>query len=326
MFSFGVSIVGCGLVGTKRFLSMPSSCELISHYDVQQDAAERLSTLAPQSKRVKSIEEILSDDQVTIVVVATDHASLADVALSAINAGKHVLVEKPGGRTPKELGLLVQAATRSGVKVQVGFNHRFHPAITKVKQIVESKKYGNLLWLRGHYGHGGRKGYETEWRALRHLSGGGELLDQGSHLIDLAQYLFGPSALQFAHLTTDFWDIDVEDNAIVVLKPASGGTVLLHASWTDWKNTFALDISLCTAKIEVRGLGGSYGTETMTLYEMSENMGVPSKYSLSWDTADNSWGLEFLDFIQRINGGDSIGASVQSALATLEIIETAYTS
>ena len=139
------------------------------------------------------------------------------------------------------------------------------------------------MFIRARYGHGGRVGYEREWRAQREVSGGGELIDQGIHLIDLTRFLAGDVDLAFGELRTTFWDMDVEDNAFLALRPHAGGFAWLHASWTEWKNLFSLEIMLERAKIEIAGLGGSYGPETLTLFEMLPEMGPPLVHRTQWD-------------------------------------------
>src|SRR5205807_4165855 len=128
------------------------------------------------------------------IIVATTNDKLAPVTLAAVNAGKHVLVEKPAARNAGELEPVVAAAKRAGVLVKVGFNHRFHPAFLKAREIVDSGALGPLMFLRARYGHGGRLGMEKEWRGDPQIAGGGEMLDQGVHLIDLSRWFLGDFA------------------------------------------------------------------------------------------------------------------------------------
>jgi predicted dehydrogenase len=323
--SFGVGIVGCGLIGRKRILNLPSSCNLVAVYDVHQNIAKETSLLLREPAEVSdSVYSLVTHPKVDIVIVATAHSALAEISSLAVSQNRHVLVEKPGAISAQALAPVAKEAWNSGSVVHVGFNHRFHPSMMMAREIVRSGKYGDLLWVRGRYGHGGRLGYEKEWRAQRTLSGGGELLDQGSHLIDLTRFLFGDCALAYSRLTTSFWDMDVEDNAFVVLETGTGGTAWLHASWTDWKNTFSYEITLRNAKIDINGLGGSYGVESLTLYEMQPEMGPPPRQTFSWDTSDISWRLELEDLVSTIRGSSPMGATVEDALATLSIIEKAY--
>lgn len=325
--SFGVGVIGCGLIGRKRIMNLPSSCRLVSVFDVNSSAADEAAALGGSGALVaRSVDEILQDPTINVVIVATNHRGLAEIAERAVARGKHVLVEKPGGISAAALSRVGQLARENKVVVHVGFNHRFHPSMLKTHEIIRSGKYGEMMWVRGRYGHGGRVGYDKEWRADRTLSGGGELLDQGSHLIDLTRFFFGASTLSYSKLTTSFWDMEVEDNAFLALEPLSGGVAWLHASWTEWKNLFSLEITLRNAKIDISGLGGSYGMESLTLYEMQPEMGPPPSQTFSWDASDISWKLELEDLISAIDGADHVGATLEDAVATLEIIGKAYGS
>ena len=158
----------------------------------------------------------------------------------------------------------------------------------------------------------------------RAVSGGGELIDQGIHLIDLTRFLAGDISLAFAELRTSFWPMGVEDNAFLALRCGSGAFAWLHASWTEWKNLFALEVMLETAKVEISGLGGSYGTETLTLFEMLPEMGPPLVHRQEWASSDESWRLELESFMRAIAGGRSSGASIDDAVAALTIVDEAY--
>ena len=273
-----------------------------------------------------SAEAAIELDGVELVVVATTHVALVPIAPAAAAAGRHVLVEKPGadsldgGRAAGR-----RSATEHGVVVRVGYNHRFHPSFRQSQgDRSTSGRYGPLLHIRARYGHGGRLGYEPEWRAQREVSGGGELIDQGSHLIDLTRHLAGDVELAFSELRTEFWAMDVEDNAFLALRTAGGGFAWLHASWSEWKNLFSFEITLRDAKIEITGLGGSYGPERLTLYEMGPALGPPDITTWEWPPGDDSWALEVADVLAEIDGGRHGGAGIEDAVAAFRIIDEAY--
>jgi len=319
----GVGLIGCGKIGWKRILALPSDCLLVAAFDISETLARQLVD-SHGGEVCSSVESLLRRSDIDAVVIATTHDSLADLSILAIEHKKHVLVEKPGGRTLEEIRQIQTSADHHKIQVSIGFNHRFHPAVTAAKSLIDSGEFGRLMWVRGRYGHGGRIGYEKEWRANKHVSGGGELLDQGSHLIDLATYLFGSLRLEFSRLTTEYWDMEVEDNAFLVLAAENDATIWLHASWTEWKNLFSFEIALEHAKIEIAGLGGSYGTETLTVHKMRAEMGIPETQCEVYAGVDESWHLEFTDFIRRIKGRGSLGASLESTMAVHEIMAMAY--
>src|SRR5262249_22274859 len=147
-------------------------------------------------------EPVIRRKDVDLVIVATTNNMLARITGAAVQQGKHVLVEKPAARRAEELRPLVGAARQADVVVKVGFNHRFHPALAKARAIFDAGELGRLMYLRARYGHGGRLGYDREWRADPAIAGGGELLDQGVHLIDLARWFAGDVVEVHSHVDT----------------------------------------------------------------------------------------------------------------------------
>jgi len=324
----GAAVVGCGLIGRKRAEALERrKVPVTAVYDIDRSAAERLAGSLDHGVVVAaSVEDAVAGPDVGLVVVATVHAALVPVALTAVRAGHPVLVEKPGASTLAAIEELAAAAEAVGAVVRVGFNHRFHPAVVRARELIATGRYGRLLHVRGRYGHGGRIGYETEWRAERAVSGGGELLDQGVHLIDLTRHLVGDVDLAFAELRTDFWDMDVEDNAFLALRARAGGFVWLHASWTEWKNLFSLEVAMTRAKVEVTGLGGSYGTERLALYEMRAGLGPPDTTIWEWPRSDESWEAEVDDVLADLAGEPSIGAGLHDAAEALRIVDEVYSA
>ena len=173
-----VAIIGCGAIGQKRAAAL-AGCSLVSCADNDLPRAERLACIAGNCAAVADWRKAIERPDVDLVVVATPHGSLAQITREAIEAGKHVLVEKPAARNIAEIRPLAALAEKSKVLVRVGFNHRYHRAFRQARQIVDARTLGPLMFLRARYGHGGRIGYDKEWRAKPELSGGGELIDQG---------------------------------------------------------------------------------------------------------------------------------------------------
>lgn len=319
-----VALLGCGAVAAKRAAALPEPFTVTAVYDIAPSRAEALArTTTPDAVVARSATEAVAGG-VDLAIVAAYHRDLVPLSMTAVAAGCHVLVEKPGARGVDELRRLRERADSRNRVVRVGYNHRFHPSVMHARELIASGRYGDLISIRARYGHGGRAGYEREWRADRELSGGGELLDQGIHLIDLTRCLGGDATLAFAELRNDYWDCEVEDNAYLGLRIAGGGFAWLQASWTEWKNLFSFEVALHDAKLEISGLGGSYGTERLTLYEMLPEMGPPRTTSWEWPFADGSWGRELADVASSIAGGETAGAGIDDAIAALEIVENAY--
>jgi len=316
-----LAIIGCGLIGAKRAAAVESH-EIVVVCDRDR---VRVESLARQTgaRAVQDWREAINAE-VEAVIVATTHDQLATVTLAAVLAGRHVLVEKPAGRHVDEVRPIAQAAAARGVVVKVGFNHRFHPAFQKAREIVDQGALGKLMFIRARYGHGGRLGYENEWRCKPEISGGGELVDQGSHLIDLSRWFLGDLSLQYAAAPTYFWDIAVDDNCFLALQSAAGQLAWLHASWTEWKNIFSFEITGRVGKLAIEGLGGSYGVERLAFYRMRPEMGPPETETWEYPSEDQSWRAEFADFAAAIQERRQPCGDINDAIANLEIIGQVY--
>ena len=320
------AIVGCGLIGKKRsaaLASLPGS-RLAYACDVDGARASSLATDVPGCVATTDFKAVMADKAVDAVIVSTVNSFLAPVSLAAAEAGKHVLVEKPGALGSAELRRVRAAADRTGARVRVGYNHRFHPALLKAREITDSGVLGQLMFLRARYGHGGRKGYDREWRADPRLSGGGELIDQGVHLIDLAISYFGDFERVEGHASTLFWDMKVDDNAFLSLRTKAGQTAWLHVSCTEWKNLFSLEVYGRDGKLAIDGLGGSYGTEKLAYYRMLPEMGPPETTLWEFPGGDGSWAAEMRAFADDIRLGRSPSPGLPEAVRTLEIVEDIY--
>ena len=322
---FGV--VGAGLIGGKRSEALVKlGCQPKAVYDPDNARAERLAASlgAVSTKGVSELLEAIGDGG--IVVVATTHDALAPVAEHAIRGGFNVLIEKPGAIDLRSIDDLLRAAESANAYVQVGFNHRFHPAVRMARDDLQRGVLGSPILIRATYGHGGRRGYEGEWRFQKALSGGGELLDQGSHLIDLVNFLLeGNVEHVYSSLASLYWPGAVEDNAFLHLRePRCKVEVWLHASWTEWKNKFLLEVFCERGKLVMEGLGGSYGPETYRVFEMVDGLGPPVIRSTEFPPGDFSWLEESRDFIRGSSGGVALGARLNDARRVLAVVAQAY--
>jgi predicted dehydrogenase len=321
--AFGVAIVGCGLIGQKRAKALGSQGKLVACADRDVLRAKSLAEPCGASYHV-DWRDVLQQESVEIVVVATLHDSLAEISLAAIQAGKHVLVEKPAARNSSELLPVIAAAEAGGIKVHVGFSHRYHRALRKAKEMVDANEIGPLMFIRARYGHGGRPGYDREWRSDPNLSGGGELIDQGPHLIDLSRWFLGEFTTTAGSAHTYYWDMPVDDNAFMLLKSKDQKAAFLHVSCTEWKNTFSMEIYGRDGKLEISGLGGSYGVERLTHYKMLPQMGPPETFAWEYPMEDNSWEVEMAEFFEDIRLDRAPEAGLSDAYESLKIIEKIY--
>lgn len=332
-----VAIIGCGLIGAKRARSIArlhsnggGVCRLVSFCDVNRKRAETCvsqygGTFSPEW------EEVVRNQEVDVVVVATVNKFIAPIAIEALKNGKHVLCEKPLGRNVEEAGAIVAAAKSSGAVLKTGFNHRHHPGILRAKAVVDRQELGKLYLLRCCYGHGGRPGYDREWRADKDLCGGGELLDQGVHVVDLFRWFMGDFEEAFGYTPTYFWDMAVEDNGLALFRTKNEQVAFMHTSWTQWKNLFTFEVYGELGYLVVEGLGGSYGPERLTVGKRPRSKdrfvgGVPAQKVFTFDEPDHSWDAEWLEFVWAIRKGQEPLGNGTDGLEANRMIEAVYAS
>jgi predicted dehydrogenase len=317
------AIIGCGLIGQKRARTLGAH-KLVVASDTAVPRAETLASQFAGAEAVADWRAAVERPEVEVVVVCTTNNWLAPIAAAAASSGKHVLVEKPAARSVEEIDNVIAACQRSGVQVAVGFNHRYHPSFQRARELVDSDALGPLLYIRARYGHGGRLGYEQEWRADRSVAGGGEMLDQGVHLIDLSRWFLGEFTSVEGFLGTYYWQMPVEDNSFLSLRTSAGQMAWLHASWSEWKNTFSFEIFGRAGKLQIDGLGGSYGTERLTHYRMLPELGPPETTIWEYPGDDRSWDRELEAFVEAIQEGRRPSASIYDARAVFEITTKVY--
>ena len=318
-----VAIIGCGMVGQKRAGHL-ADARLVHCVDLDLQRAARVAAFGNGCVCGSDWRDPLGRADIDAVIVATPQDSQVEIVRAAVMAAKHVLVEKPAARHVDELLGLLQLAAEYDVRVRVGFNLRYHRAFQQARRLVDSGALGPLLFLRARYGHGGRPGYASEWRAQPQRSGGGELIDQGVHLIDLARWFLGDfvEVDGFAH--TYFWDMPVDDNGFMLLKTAAKQVAFLHASCTEWKNTFSWELYGRDGKLQVDGLGGSYGVERLTWYRMLPEMGPPETMIWEYPMPDNSWATEMAEFVEDIHREREPAAGLRDARAALAVVARIY--
>jgi predicted dehydrogenase len=327
-----VVIVGYGYMGEirRKVVEALPDLELVGICD-KHLTAERINFTCPHFiKYTEAIEELKPD----IVFVCTPNQFSPDLCVYSLEHGCHVFCEKPPGRTLQDIERIAAAEqAHPGLKVMFGFNHRHHPAILEAKSMVEARRMGEILWLRGIYGKSGGAGrdFEKSWRNDPAVAGGGILLDQGIHMLDLFRFFCGDFTEVFGLLSTCYWNISVEDNAFVVLRSATGKTAQLHSSATLWKHTFHLEIGLEKGYLIAQGLlskSGSYGRETLTIGRKSPDgraaVGNPREEVVYFDT-DLSWELQVKELVNCIlNDVPVSDSSTLDALRVMEIIDAVY--
>jgi predicted dehydrogenase len=322
-----VGIIGCGLIGTRRAkVALDSGDDVVVVADIAGEKAAAVAE-ATRSEWTSSWTDVVSRDDLDLVVVSTSNDLLAAASISALESGKHVLCEKPLGRNGGEAAAIVEAAVAAGKLLKVGFNHRHHPAIAAARTLVDQQAIGTVFAVRALYGHGGRAGYEREWRADPARSGGGELLDQGVHIVDLARWFIGEIAEVHGFVGTYHWPIQpVEDNAFALLRAVGGGVVSFHTSWTQWKNTFRFEVVGTDGYLRIDGLGGSYGTEQFTIARRNEDSSPPIEETTSFEGPDESWHREWQEFSAAIVENRQPLGNGNDGLAAARILDAIYAS
>jgi len=316
-----VAIIGCGKIGQRRAKALRAEDHLVWACDTNIYKAYEVGAFQADI----DWRPIIARQDVDAVIIATTPDVAPEIAGAAAAFGKHVLIEKPAAHCAKRLDSIMDSATPRGACVRVGFNHRYHRTIQKARELFDAGAIGDLMYIRGRYGHGGRLGYEKEWRADPKISGGGVLIDMGVHMIDLCGWFMG--SVRIAHGTglRAFWDCEVEDNAFLVLATEEPAAVAqLHVSNTEWKNLFSFEIFGERGKLEINGLGGSYGVESCTLYAMSPEMGPPTTTKWEYPMADDSWEREWLEFCEDIRLKRTSVPGIREAQAALRIVESVY--
>ncbi len=275
----------------------------------------------------------LADLKPDIAFVCTPNKFIPEIVCFFLERGVHVFSEKPPGRTKADVERMLDAERRnSRLKFKFGFNHRYHQAVMDAKSIVDKGRLGKLLWVRGVYGKGGGSHYDLNWRNNKDMSGGGILIDQGIHMVDLFRLFCGDFDDVKAFIGEHYWPVGVEDNAFVIMRNAQKQVGMLHSSATQWKYLFQLEIYLEKGYINISGILSStmnYGTETLRIARcLYDEKGYPlpnPEESISYYEQDNSWMLELEEFMTCIEKDTPIKVgSCSEACKTMELIEKIY--
>jgi len=312
-----VGIIGTGLMGRRRAEALRAfkNVQLIG---VSSDLPVQAKQLA-EDMTCEFIEDwgkLASRQAIDIIIVSTPPDSHLTMCSAALENGKHVLCEKPLARNPEEAAQIVKTAQNNDLVLKCGFNHRHHPGMKQAKEWFDEGIIGEPLFIRTEYGIGGRPGYEKDWRAKKEISGGGQLMDQGMHVIDLSRWFLGDFVEVTGYLQTGYWDIaPLEDNAFCLLRTKTGQVASIHTSWTQWKNLFRFEIFGKDGYIVVEGLGGSYGIEKAILGKRAFNLPFKEE-AIEFRGRDISWEAEWLEFTSAIqekrepmgNGRDGLEA------------------
>ena len=315
-------IAGYGKMGKIREKSILDSMDatLISIYDI-----------ADNEHHDENI--ILCDSYDKLLETNIDAVIVSAFVKVAAEYVKHVFCEKPPAMTSVEMAEVIKAEKKSGKILKYGFNHRFHYSVIEAKKLVNTGTMGKMLWMRGVYGKAGSIDFHDNWRNYKNYSGGGILLDQGIHMLDLFRYFSNAEYKCISsHLTTSFWDIECEDNAFLVLKSDKNIIATLHSSATQWKHKFLLEMAFEGGYINLDGILSStrsYAPETLIVgqrefEDVTFAMGKP-KESITYFEYDNSWELELAEFVQAVKGESPVvNGTSKDAFEIMKLTDHVY--
>ena len=316
-----IGIAGYGKMGKIREKTICDSneTELVSIFDISQCEHEDDDIVL-----CGSFDELLQTD-IDAVVVAAYVKVAAEYVIRALKAGKHVFCEKPPSMNAAQVRKVIEAEQCSGKVLKYGF--------MEAKKTIDCGELGKLLWMRGVYGKAGSIDFHDNWRNYREYSGGGILLDQGIHMLDLFRHLSGCEFdILHSHLTTSYWDIEAEDNAFLMLEAPDGVVATLHSSATQWKHKFLLEMGFEDGYLNLDGILSStrsYAPEKLVsamreFEDVTFAMGKP-KETVTYFEYDRSWEFELNEFVSAVKGGAPVvNGTSQDAYRIMQMIDKVY--
>lgn len=331
-----VGLIGAGGIGAVRAeaLNRSKDCTLTAVYDV---APERAAALPGTPRVFESQEEFFDSGQFDAVAICTPPDSHRDLAVEAMQRGIHVLVEKPMAESIDSCRAMLDAAAAGNLVLAVGFNHRFFKGVDVVRQAVRDGTIGRLSWIRAFSGHTGLSEFKAPWMYDKAVMGGGTLMDNGVHLLDLAGHLMSDIVDVHAVLRHDFWNLDVEDNAFLHLRDDAGVTCDFHSSWTEWKG-----YRFFVEAYGDRGMAGIYYAPMRSRVTVVDDKGVPQETRRNFFPVDifrekfrgwqstvvDTFLCELRDFRMRVEGTgrDLTAAHGEDGLTACRIAHAAYRS
>ncbi len=330
-FNFNFGIIGAGLMAQRRAESLTffPNTKLVCVADIEANQAKKLAEKY-NCKWTSNPKELLKDDNINCIIICTVNNKLAAYAKQAVINGKNILVEKPAAIKIRDIDNLVSISEKKKVVVKVGFNHRFFPAIQKALELFKSGIIGELMFIKSTYGQKGRIGFEKEWRTNKKISGGGELIDQGVHIIDLCRLFMGEIIKVQALTKTLFWKIKVDDNDFLILQNKLGKVAFINVSSSLWRNTFVFELYGTKGIVEVSGIRSHYGPPKLKLLtkneKKSKKVGVFQfdEQIVSFSDEDLSWRYEMKNFLNALLGKEKINGNLEDAQQALKIVFGVY--
>lgn len=320
-----VGIIGFGKMGRIRADAVHNSGrgDVVRVYDTSMAATEY--------PVAASAEDLIADSEVEAVIVCTPNYLNKELTIKALEAGKHVLCEKPPAFNAIDVEEICRIEKDSGKILMYGFNHRHHDSIKDMKSFIESKEYGRILWMRGRYGKSVDRTFYENWRSKKDLAGGGILIDQGIHMLDLFLYLGGGFDNVHAVISNLYWKMDVEDNVFVTLENTRTGLAAsLHSTMTQWRHLFSLEVFLENGYMALNGLktsSNTYGDEILSIAKNRSRAPAATwedEERITYHT-DQSWASEIDEYFNAIEDSRPVKTGNSGdALILMQLIDRIY--
>lgn len=323
-----VGIAGYGVVGKRRrqFIDLNPNLTTVAVSDInfQHEGT------APDGEKFYPTYQGLFKEKLDVLFVSLPNYLTAEATIAGLERGIHVFCEKPPGKTVQDIRKVIAAEKkRPHLKLKYGFNHRYHESVKEAKKVIESGQYGEIINLRGIYGKSSIIPFDKGWRSERQYAGGGILLDQGIHMLDMIHYFAGEFEEIKSFVSNSYWRHDVEDNVYTIMRNRDGCVAMLHSTATQWQHKFRLEITLREALLELSGiLSGtkSYGEERLRIIPKKEGSSVGSLLEVTNSYLDdNSWQCEIDEFADIIiNDKMVMNGNSSDALKVMELVYRIY--
>ena len=322
-----VGIIGFGKMGKLR----AKAIEEDGRGDIRSVYEPNLNVEDTKYRLASGVDDVINDDNINCIFICTPNYLNQPLSIKALKAGKHVFCEKPPAFSAVDLQAVIDAEKYSGNKLMYGFNHRHHGSIVKMKSLIDTGDFGSVLWIRGRYGKSVDSDFFNTWRSKRKTAGGGILLDQGIHMLDLFLLFAGSFDVVKSEVSNLYWQQDVEDNVFAIYKNSNTGVIAsLHSTMTQWRHLFSIELFLEKGYMVLNGLKTSSGTYGNEVLSVAKNRTTAP--AATWEDEehttyhnDSSWKSEISHFFDAVleDIPVSVGTS-QDALKLMKLIDRTY--
>ncbi len=322
-----IGIAGFGVVGKRRrqFIDQHPKMTVVAVCDQNY---KQSGTLEDGVRFYPDYQSLLQE-KLDVLFVSLPNYLAAEVTRAGLKKGLHVFCEKPPGRDLSDIAQVMSVEKETpGLKLMYGFNHRYHDSVREALRIIQTRELGEVINLRGVYGKSKIISFDSDWRTQRALAGGGILLDQGIHMVDMLRLFAGEFEEIHSFISNRYWNHDVEDNAYALMRTQGGVVSMLHSSATQWRHSFRLEVTLTRGALILSGIlsgSKSYGAEKITVITAAEDdCGDPREQTTSFNQ-DHSWSDEVTEFAAAILENKPVcsGSSVD-AFKTMELVYRVY--